>query len=214
MIGYPLVLRHADVQRIVNRSASLLILTGTVRPGTCQIQDALIVRRNERHRKAGRFDLQTDPIIRTVEITHVDTVRLIDLDLAIVRAAGFKIQRDFYDDWLERRGHIDPSLEVRVCRFVTVEPVRMLHRRVHRGYTTNPALAAHGEPAALTAGELAKLSNAATQRYERERRLELGRRQAESIKARRRLAEARGDYAEAVRLTEDLADLARQADAA
>lgn len=68
MIGYPLVLRHADVQRIINRSASHLILTAAVKPGTHQIQDAQIVRRNERHRKQGRYDLQHDPTIRTVEV--------------------------------------------------------------------------------------------------------------------------------------------------
>jgi hypothetical protein len=212
--GWPLVLRHADVKRVANHNASLLVLTGSIRLGMCELQDALIVRRNERYRKDGRFDLQQDPAIRTIAITKIDQLRLMDVDLGIIRAAGFKTQRDFYDDWLQRRSFIDPELEVRVCRFSMAEPVRLLHRRAHRGYTSDPRLAAQGEPEALSREDLSKLSNAATQRYEREHAREVARRRAASIRARRRDAERRGEWRMAIKLTEQLADLEKAARAA
>jgi hypothetical protein len=213
-MSWPLVLRHADVQRAVNRRAGRLILTGSVKRGICELQDALIVRRNERYRKNGRSDLQQDPTVATIAITEIDQLRLVDVDLGIIRAAGFKTQRDFYDDWLQRRSFIDLELEVRVCRFSMAEPVRLLHRRAHRGYTSDPRLAAQGEPEALSREDLSKLSNAATQRYEREHAQEIARRQANSIRARRRDAERRGEWRQAIKLTEQLADLEKAARAA
>lgn len=214
MTGYPLVLRHEDIKRVLNRNASRLILTGTVRPGAHHLQDAQIVRKNERHRKNGRHDLQQDPTVRHITITHVDTIPLIVVDLTIVLAAGFKTQRDFYDDWLARRHTIDPDLPVHVVHFSPAEPVRLLHRRLHRGYTTDPRQAAPGEPEALSAIDLKKYADTAAWRYEQQHRDEMARRQAESLKLRRRQAEARGDYEEAVLLTQELADLARHASAA
>lgn len=170
MSTWPLILPHADITRVVNRNASRLISTRTLKRGAYQLQDAHIVDRNARYRKDGRWDLHYDPGVVTVEISEVASTTLMALDLGVVRAAGFKTQRDFYDDWLERRGWVDPDLEIRVYRFSLTEPVRMLHRNVHRGYTTNTADAARDEPSALSVSELRRYADTARWRDDQERR--------------------------------------------
>lgn len=167
--GYPLILRHADITRVVNRNASRLILTRNMKLGSYELQDDHVVRRNERYRKDGRWDLMYDPGVVTIEISEITSMTLMDLNLAIVRAAGFKTQREFYDAWVEHRS-INPATQVRVCRFMLIEPVRMLHRNVHRGYTTNPGLAARDEPSALSVSELKRYADTARWRDDQERR--------------------------------------------
>lgn len=206
MSAWPLEIPHADAQRVL-KGASVLIVTRSVKPGAYELQDALIVRRNARYRRDGRHDLQASPDVASIVVKTVDEMRLMDLDLAIVRAAGFKTQRDFYDDWYQRRGWIDGETLVRVCRVRIVEPVRMLHQRVHRGYTTDPTRAARDEPSALSASELRELAGAAHRRYEREHAAEIQRRELVSLMARWRQAAKAGNYAEAIRLSRQLARL-------
>lgn len=208
MSAWPLEIPHADAQRIL-KGASTLIVTRSVKPGAYDLQDALIVRRNARYRKDGRHDLQASPDVTSIVVKAVDEMRLMDLDLAIVRSAGWKAQRDFYDDWYQRRGWIDGETLVRVCRVRIVEPVRMLHRRVHRGYTTDPAKAVRDEPSALSASELRELAGAAHRRFEREHARELRDRAMSSLKARRRQAEKAGNYRESIRLTRQIEKLER-----
>lgn len=169
MNPWPLILPHADAQRVA-RGASCLVLTCAAKPGPRTVQDALAVARNTRYVAAGRRDMQESPDVAEIEVIAVMELMLMELTLAIVRASGFKTQRDFFDDWYQRRRWIDPAQLVRVCEIRRIEPVRMLHRRVHRGYTTDPRLAAHGEPSALSAADLARYADTARWRDDLERR--------------------------------------------
>jgi hypothetical protein len=161
MTGYPLVLRHADITRIVNRNATRLIVTRTIKPGIYTIHDQHVVRRNDRYKKQGRWDLQHDPSVVAINVETVERLRLGDLTLGIVRGAGYRTQREFYDDWYETHRTIDPESQVRVARFMLVEAVRMLHRNVARGYTTNTRDAVRDEPSALSESELKRYADTA-----------------------------------------------------
>jgi hypothetical protein len=209
---WPLVLSHADVRRILQRHASSLVLTVRPKLGAYVVQDALTVRRNERLRKAGRGSEQQDPDVFTIEITDVAPMWLRDLDYAIVRAAGWQTQRDFFDDWLGRKGHIDPDQDVYVARFRPAERPRFLHRRTFSGYTFEPALAMHGEPEALSAEQLRDLSS--RQAVDRERRRELCRQRAQSIALRVRHAQREGKTDEVLALRDELERLAYEMTAA
>jgi hypothetical protein len=193
METWPLVLPHQQIKRMLDRHADQLILTARVRPGSYQIQDALIQRQNDRRRRAGRHAEQADPTVLRIRIIDVSELRLIDVDLGIVRRAGYKTQRDFYQDWLERRRHIDPDTPVRVCKFTHEAGERYLHQRVHRGYTDEPAQGARGEPAALSAAELAGLARGAARRLEQQRAAELAHQRARSIGIRIKEAARRHD---------------------
>jgi hypothetical protein len=170
MSGYPLILRHADITRVVNRNATRLILTRNIKPGVYELQDQHIVKRNDRYKKQGRWDLQYDPSVVSINVENVERLRLGDLTLGIVRGAGYRTQRDFYDDWFATRRSIDPDAQVRVARFMLVEAVRMLHRNVARGYTTNPREAVRDEPSALSESELKRYADTARWRDDQERR--------------------------------------------
>ena len=161
MSGWPLVLRHADITRIVNRNATRLIVTRSIKTGVYELHDQHIVRRNERYKKQGRWDLQYDPSVVSINVEAVERLRLGDLTLGVVRGAGYRTQREFFDDWLSARRHIDPDAQVRVARFMLVEAVRMLHRNVARGYTTNPREAVRDEPSALSESELKRYADTA-----------------------------------------------------
>lgn len=140
---HQLVLPHPDAVRVLK--ASTLILTRQVEFDVYEIHDGLTVRRNTRLRRDGRFDEQADPLVATIRFEQITETTLIGLDLKTIRSAGWKTQRDFYDDWLDRRHHIDPDEVVRACRFVHTEADRFLDRRLHRAYTTDPARAVIGE---------------------------------------------------------------------
>ena len=171
MSGWPLVLRHADITRIVNRNATRLIVTRSIKPGVYELHDQHVVRRNERYKKQGRWDLQYDPAVVSINVEAVVAQALKHLDLSDVRGAGYKTQREFYDYWYEtHRRYIDPWTLVRVARFHLVEPVRMLHRNVARGYTTNPREAVRDEPSALSESELKRYADTARWRDDQERR--------------------------------------------
>jgi len=164
---WPLTLPHATINRILNRGATTLIQTAaSTRRGDYQIQDALVVRRNQQHAQNGRRDLEQDPTILTIRIYSIRQLALIDLDYKTLRTAGYICQRDFYDEWLQRRRHILPDTPIRVCAFTPVETMRLLHARVHRGYTTNPNHAIPGEGEALTATDLEKLTKTAREKDE------------------------------------------------
>jgi hypothetical protein len=165
-----LVLRHADITRIVNRNATRLIVTRSIKVGVYELHDQHVVRRNERYKKQGRWDLQYDPAVVSINVEAVERIRLGDLTLGVVRAAGYRTQREFYDDWLATKRWIDPDAQVRVARFMLVEAVRMLHRNVARGYTTNPREAVRDEPSALSESELKRYADTARWRDDQERR--------------------------------------------
>ena len=170
MSSWPLLLPHATIRRILDRNTSRLILTRHVKPGEYQVQDEGLERRNREHRAKGRDDLQHDPDVVSIVITHVHKITLLDVDLALARAAGFKTQRDFYDDWLIRRRVIVPDLEVMVHAFGLAETPRYLHARVHRGYTSDPLRAARGEPEALDPMDLRRYADTARWRDDQLRR--------------------------------------------
>lgn len=158
MSQYPLVLSHPQVRRIMDRNATSLILSRRLPLGEIDIHDSLTLQRNQRHRKSGRVDLQEDPLVMTVEIADREPMPLMELTLKMVRGAGHKTTEDFYCDWIERRRKIDVELQVYVYGFQRVSTARFLHVRVHRGYTSNAAQAARGEPEAISSDELEKLS--------------------------------------------------------
>jgi hypothetical protein len=208
--GWPLVLPHQQIGRILNRRADRLVLTAHVRPGGYDVQDALALRRNERRRRAGRISELEDPIVFAIEIVHIHETTLLDLDLRTVCGAGYKTQRDFYDDWLRRRRHINPAQPVRVCHFNFRARERYLHRWVHRGYTTNPADAASFEPAALSAVELAELARDAARRLDRIRREDARRRRVRSLNVRLREAILEHDAAAEGAIRLEIRDLFQQ----
>lgn len=206
MTARSLTLPHEAAKRLF--SSSLLIVARDVKVGSYEVHDALVARRNRRRTE------RSEAKIATIHVSDVQAVALMDLDLRRVRAAGFKTQRDFYEDWLERHGLIESALQVSVCRFAFEEQPRMLHAKLHRGYTTNPAEAARDEPSALSSSELKLLTGRARARFEREQRQELLRRQVRALNARIRDAARRGDV-EAFRVAErDLARLRAMAEAA
>lgn len=170
MTGWPLLLPHDTIRRILNHNTRLLIHTRHLKPGEYQVQDEGLEQRNRQHRQEGRDDLQSDPNVVSIVITHVQRTTLLDIDLAMARAAGYRTQRDFYDAWLERRRVIIPGLEVLVHAFRLAETPRYLHERVHRGYTSDPARAARGEPEALDAMDLRRYADTARWRDDQIRR--------------------------------------------
>lgn len=196
MNHFPLVLPHPQVRRILDKRAACLIITRKIKVGTYDVQDALVVRRNERFRKKGHFEQMTNPSVFAITITEITKTPLGNLNLPTVMAMGFKTQRDFYDDWLERHRYLDLSEPVSVCRFGFADQGRYLHGSVHRGYTTIPAEGAKGEPQALSAAELKELAGAATRRYEREHREEIRAQRARSVMKAIRKAEQNGDVSE------------------
>lgn len=211
MNHFPLVLPHAQVRRILDRKANRLIVTRQIKQGTYDVQDALAARRLDRYLKGPRMgEPPPSASVFAITVTEVWETTLTGLDFATIRAAGFKTQRDFYDEWIEWRRHIDPDELVRVCAFGFTDPGRFLHAKVHRGYTTNPAESARGEPQALSSGELKELAGDAARRFDRQRREEIRRRQARSLAQRLKLATAKGDSREMRALSREIDRLAAE----
>lgn len=205
MSQFPLTLRHHDIRRLVEHKAHCLVLSRRLALGAVAINDARVEHRNNQARRQNRPDLQQDSHVMTVEIDDRREMRLMDLTLGIVMAAGFKTQRDFFDEWLQRRRWIDCELQVFVYSFHLVSDARYLHVRVHRGYTSYPSLAARGEPEALSKDELEELSRRARQRQEQD---EAFQRQARrSIGLRAKDAAVRGDLKTFGALSAELAAL-------
>ncbi len=170
-MSFPITVPHDQVGRILRKHASVLILTRRLRrERRYEIHDSLTVRRNARHRRAGRPDLQSDPRVLAIDVLAVEETTLFGLDLVTVRAAGFPTQRDFYDDWLRRRRRLELDLPVFVHTFLIAEEPRFLAARIHRGYTSDPEHAVLGEGEALGAAEQQEISRAAFERDDRIRR--------------------------------------------
>lgn len=215
--AWPLQLPHQAANRILR--STKLVLTASIKPGLYDVQDALTARRNQRRRNAGHYEDQADPTVATIHITEVDEILIIALTLQVVRACGFKTQRDFYDDWLTRRRTIDPDLPVLVCSFQHEQRDRYLHQNVGRGYTTRPGQAVienheEGAVVALSAQELKQIAGANHRRYERERRDEITRQRARSIHARLKTAVHAEDAREVRALRDELDRLADLIEAA
>lgn len=206
MSQFPLTLRHHDIRRLVERKAQCLVLSRRLALGAVAINDARVEHRNNQARRQNRPDLQQDSHVMTVEIDDRREMRLMDLTLGIVMSAGFKTQRDFFDDWLQRRRWIDCELQVFVHSFHLVSDARYLHVRVHRGYASSPSLAVKGEPEALSKDELEELSRRA--RWRREQNEEFQRQARRSIGLRAKDAAVRGDVRTFGALAGELAALA------
>lgn len=201
-----LTLPHKDARRLLNRRVQLLVLTRTLKPGTYEIHDQLISERNRAHVKANRQDLTTDSKIVTLEVGRREIRPLWHLGLQAVRQAGFQTQRDFYDHWLDLKGHV-PDVEVNLYPVRYVDPGRYLHEKVHRGYTTNPALGARGEFQALSVTELEELTARSKARWESEKANLRVMSQARSIAARIRYAAREGNSEAIKHLQGELAEL-------
>ena len=195
MANFPLTVHHDDARRIARANA--LILTRQVKLGVYDVQDALLVRQNERRRQIGAEDV-ADAIVARITIGYVYTVTLLQLNLSDVKAAGHKTQRDFFDVWLKRYSTIEPDTVVNVCRFEHAEPApRFLTAKPPYGITTRRDKAARGEPECVPSMELADLATANTRRYEETHNEDLRRRRAQSIAQLAKDAARRGDASQA-----------------
>jgi hypothetical protein len=165
VMRFPLVLPRTEIRRLL-RGATALVVPRHLAVGTYPVHDLATAIRNR-----GRPMHERDEAYRaTIEVSHVEQMRLIELDFAIVRRAGERTQRDFYADWLTRRGMINPTELVSVATVALASSPRMLHRDVHKGYTDKPGLAAFGEPEALSAEELERISRQAREHDDQRRR--------------------------------------------
>lgn len=187
---YPIVLPNRQLQRMLDRDARLMILTrklslgprphvdpdempagaapprgGPRAPRLYELHNALTTRRNDRHRRNRRPDLQTDPHVVTIEVLAVELTTLGEVDLKQARAAGYKTVEEMREDWRQRRCRLDLNLPVYLHEF-RVSDARYLHRDVHRGYTHDPDQAVQGEPPALTPTETERYARRARERDE------------------------------------------------
>lgn len=166
---YPIVLPNHHVQRIISRDARLLILTRTLPSGgprklrLYEVHNALIVRRNLRHCREGRPDLQANPHVLTLEVTSIESGPLGEVDLKRARLAGYPTVEELREDWRQRRRRLDLDLRVHLHLF-EVRGERYLHRDVHRNYAHDPSEAIDGEMAALSEGELERYAAQARER--------------------------------------------------
>lgn len=187
---WPLVLPHAQIRRMVV-GASLLILSRQLTDDAYEVHDELAVRRNARHKRSGRSDLQTDPAMFVIEITDITERQLLDLDLLAVRQAGFKTLEEFYCEWLQRRRAIVVGLDVKLYTFRVAEDALYLHKRVHRGYTRNPNHAIPDEPQVVDREVLDRFAEDARDRYVAQHADELAKREARSLSNQLREAHSR-----------------------
>ena len=191
---YPLVLPHVYVRRVLDRRASVLILTRRVSPGIYEIHDAQRVGRNRAHCRNGRPDLQTDPAVLTIEVVAVERYRAGDLPILLLRQAGYKTSDEFRGDWIARRRTFDAGREVLVCAF-RITGDRYLSIRPEHGYTSDPAQAAQGENGPIAALDQETLNRYARSAFERDDALRRERIRAAANHARAVMAQLRQDLA-------------------
>lgn len=213
---WPIVMPHAHIRRMIDRSATLLVLTrkvtlSRVKPNIHEVHDALIIRKNRERSRNERPDLQESSLVLTIEILSVETKKLAELDLLAARAAGFRTTDELREDWVVRhRTEIDLELEVHLATFTAITG-RYLHKKVHRGYTTDPTHAAEGEPQALSAGELEEMSEVARDRYRLLHAEEIAKREARSLANQLREAQNRA-VLRGIDVTPEVAAIRKQLD--
>lgn len=199
---YQRTLTHRAVRRLVEGKASVLILDSEWKIGRYDIADAAILRRNRRLRECGRFEEQEDETVLSIELRSHHRCPLLELDFKTIHRAGFRTSEDFYVDWREGRRRVDDDAQVNVYGFVAVAQERFLHTRVHRGYTSDPSLAARGEPEALSTDDLERV----TRRWQQPTETATARAQR-SIALRAKGAALRGDAAGLTILAAELAGI-------
>jgi hypothetical protein len=148
MQPFAIAMGRREIRRLLERRATVLVLGRELTPDTYLLGDE-------------------DGV--TIRVTGVRRCALRDLDFPACRAAGHRTQRDFFDAWYERHGIIDPDRVVTVAVFVLAEDARWLHRRVHRGYTHDPAESADYVQA-LDRADLERYADSARWRDDRVRR--------------------------------------------
>jgi hypothetical protein len=204
----PLILPSGQVRRMREKHPTLLILTRTLEPAAYEVQDEGTVKENVKRRRRGRPDLQDDPVVFMIEVAPmVRIVRLAELEARMVKGAGFKTLDEFHVEWLERRGHLLPGVELRIYPFEITARPRYLHVQVHRGYTHDPAEAVRDEPAVIDQDQLEVYSSSARRRYEHQHAAELRADRARSLSIRLRDAHKRGDPDELTRIRQELLEL-------
>lgn len=161
---FPIPLPPAHIRRILDRGATCLILTRQVQNRRYIIEDASVNRRNTQHARLGRRDLSTDPEAFIIEILGILTLPLSMLGYNACRDAGYRSQREFFDEWYARHGWIDPDQTVNVCHFQIVEDTRYLGST--RDYTRNQHDSIDPEAPALDKADLERYAGAARQRHE------------------------------------------------
>lgn len=187
----PLVLPHDQIRRILDRKPTLLILTRDLDPGVYVVHDDQTVKRNLRHQRDRRSDLQSDPAVFMVEVEPPARTMITDLELVTVNHAGFKTLEEFFWNWPPRRWRFHTSLELTVYPFQIPATARFLHQKVHRGYTHDPAEAVPDEPEALDDDVLQDLTVKARERYRTEHAADVARRESQSLARQLREATTR-----------------------
>lgn len=186
---WPLVLPHAQIRRMLD-SHHLLISTRDLHADAYEVHDASTVRLNYRRKRDGRSDLQDDPAVFVIEVTHVERRPLLDLDLVTVRRAGFKTLEDFYLDWIAAHRRVVVGSDVRLYTFAIAAEERYLHRRAHRGYTRNPGEAVRDEPQPIDSATTLRYAADARDRYAAEHADDIARREARALGSQLRAARA------------------------
>lgn len=199
---YPIVLSHRAVRRLVENKASVLIQERERRLGRWDVADAEIRKRNGRLCDRGRPEEQEDEIVLSIELMSHDRCPLLELDFKTIHRAGFRTSEDFYTDWRESRRRVDDDAQVNVYGLRMVAQERFLHSQLHRGYTSDPSLAARGEPEALSEDDLDRV----TARWRQPTETGVHRMQR-GIALRAKHAALRGDPAGLLMLAAELAAL-------
>lgn len=162
---YPLVLQPAQIRRMLEPHASLLLLPRDPKKGVRDVHDAKVLRQNARLRKFGRVDEQQEPYRITIDVTTTSLHSIAGLKFADCRAAGYRSaspQPDLVAEWQEAHPRTLLDRPVWLCSFKIVEPVRLLAQR--GDYTSVPALALKDELPAVGEGWLKRFAKDAAEK--------------------------------------------------
>jgi hypothetical protein len=195
-MSFPIVLSNAHIRRIVDRNATVLILTSRKRlgvhacPELYEIHNRLVLKQNARDRRNSKPEWQTDPCALIIELRAVTEATLGGLDFRQARLAGYRTVEELREDWAIRREKLGGDAKVFVHEFAITD-ARFLHRRSQRGYSTDPAQGMRDEPEGVDAATQKRLTELGTFRWQQER-------------------DRRGAQAQAVELHERVRELERR----
>jgi len=99
----------------------------------------------------------TKPAIARITVTSVQRGRISDYTDADAALEGFK-NLELFTEWWGSLFPVDPADEVWKINFLLerAQPIRLLHRQSHKGYTDNHRLALADEPEAVDDSTLAR----------------------------------------------------------
>jgi hypothetical protein len=163
-VPYPIALPPAHVRRILERRATLLILSRRLPPALYLVHDQRTTRRNAQRCAAGRPELQDDPLRMSILVVEVRETTVCDLEYSDARAAGYRDCIELLEDWQRRHRRIDLDQPVHAHHFRHAELPRLLAAStVQADYVIDPAHAAWDVPEAVSATEQADITAEARQ---------------------------------------------------